>query len=107
MIAGDARVVQRELSTDGNLEMIADVSDPGCRQEGRKGLTGRSGNQLVVVDFIEEKEISKGPLQADILDVVAQVHERIFSDLVGEHFVAGMAAERGQIAEIALDAKRP
>src|ERR1700674_4030457 len=75
MITGSARVVQVELSTDRNFKMIADVGHSGCRQKGWEGLTGWSGNQLVVVDLVKNEKIAKGPFQADILYIVAQVQE--------------------------------
>src|ERR1700730_11999221 len=105
--AGSARGVERELGADSHLKVIADVSDTWSRQYGGKGRAGRSRDQLVVVDLIEQKQVTKRRLQSDVLDIIAQVRERVLDYRISKHMMAGMSAQGEHVAEIALNTKRP
>src|SRR6266852_8389975 len=105
--AGSARRVERELGADSHLEVIADVSNTWSRQYGGKGRAGRSCDQLVVVDLIEQKQVTKRRLQSDVLDIIAQVRERVLDYRVSKHMMAGVSTQGRHVAEIALNTKRP
>src|SRR5216684_3870017 len=104
---GYARVVERELGADSHLKIMADVSNTWSRQYGGKGRAGRSRDQLVVVDLIEQKQVTKRRLQSDVLDIVAQVQERVLDYRISKHMMAGVSAQGRHVAEIALNTKRP
>src|ERR1700757_164341 len=70
--AGSARVVERELCAESQLKVITDIGNTGGRQYGRERLTGRPGDQLVVVELIKQKQVSKRRFQSDVLDIVAE-----------------------------------
>src|ERR1700740_1775814 len=89
--ARPARGVERELCAESQLKVIADIGNTGGRQYGGEGLTGRPRDQLVVVELIEEKQVSKRLLQSDILDVVAQVRKRVLDYRIGKHMMAGVS----------------
>src|SRR6266851_5253858 len=105
--AGSARGVERELGAESHLEVIADVSNTWSRQYGGKGRAGRSCDQLVVVDLIEQKQVTKRRLQSDVLDIVAQVQERVLDYRISKHMMAGVSAQGRHVTEIALNTKRP
>src|ERR1700691_4871280 len=73
MAGGHGRIVQRELRPQAQFIVIAHVCDAGSRQDRGKGLARRPSDQLVVVEFSKHEEISKWPLQSDVLNVVAEV----------------------------------
>src|SRR5580704_12194157 len=73
VIRGHRRIVQRELGAEAQFVVIADVRDAGGRHDRRKGLARGSSDQLIVVEFTEQKEVAKGPLESDVLHVVAEV----------------------------------
>jgi hypothetical protein len=77
--AGSARVIERELGAERQLKVIADVSNTGGRQYGGKGLTGGPRDQLVVIELIKEKQVTERRLQSNVLDIVAQVRERVLN----------------------------
>src|SRR6266436_6475665 len=97
----------RSVCADSHLEVIADVSNTWSRQYGGKGRAGRSCDQLVVVDLIEQKQVTKRRLQTDVLDIIAQVRERVLDYRVSKHMMTGVSAQGGHVTEIALNTKWP
>src|SRR5260370_31587818 len=89
--AGSARGVERELGADSHLEVIADVSNTWSRQYGGKGRAGRSRDQLVVVDLIEQKHVTKRRLRSNVLDIFAQVLEPGPAFLCMQHMKTGLS----------------
>src|SRR5580704_19152812 len=107
VIRGHRRIVQRELRADAQFVMIADVRDAGCRHDCRKGLARGSSDQLIVVEFTEHEEVSKGPFESNVLDVVAQVGHRVFNHGVGKEIMARLTAQGRQITDVTLKSQRP
>src|SRR5260370_32113647 len=79
----------------------------GGRQNGGKGRDGWFCDQLVVDDLIEQKQVTKRRLQTDVLDIIAQVRERVLDYRVSKHMMTGVSAQGGHVTEIALNTKRP
>src|SRR5713101_9749929 len=100
MSARLARVVQSELRAERYLEMIADVGYPRSRENRGKGLPGWSRYELVVVEFVEQEHIPQRPFQSDVLNIVAEIRERVLDHGVGKHVMAGRSAERRYVAKI-------
>src|SRR5260370_21489247 len=79
----------------------------GGRQNGGKGRDGWFCDQLVVDDLIEQKQVTKRRLQSDVLDIIAQVRERVLDYRVSKHMMTGVSAPGGHVTEIALNTKLP
>src|SRR5260370_24862803 len=70
VMAGDGCVVERELSSDTQLDIVVHESYSGRDQYLRKGLARRAANQLVVVEFRVEIHVAQGPRLAEVAHAV-------------------------------------
>src|ERR1700740_502785 len=101
--AGSARIAEGKLRAESQLKVIADIGNTGGRQNGGERLTGRAGDQLVVVKLIKQKQVLKRRFQSDVLDIVAQVRKRVLDYRISKHMMAGVSAQGRDVAEIALN----
>src|SRR5215469_7131563 len=106
MVARYGCLVERELSAQCQFKMVAHVGNARCRQDGGESLAAGSPEKLVVVKLVEEIQVTKRPLEPDVLNVVAQVGQRVLDDRIGEHMMVGGPSQRRHEPEIALDAER-
>src|SRR5580704_12285142 len=94
-----ARGVERELSAQSHLKVVADVGKPGSREDRREGLSRRPRYELVVVELVEQEHVAQRPLQSDILNIVAEIRERVLDRRVGKHMMTGRSSQRRHMAK--------
>src|ERR1700751_4476866 len=87
--------------------MVTHVANAGRRQNGWKSLAAGPPDKLVVVKLVEEIQVAKRPLEPDVLNIVAQIGQRILDDRVSKHMMVSGSSDGWHVTEIALDAERP
>src|SRR5262245_7922917 len=107
MVIRHRSFVECDLRGDTEFDVVVHEGDAGREQYCGKGLIRWSVDQLIVIELDVRIHVTQRPRQANIVDVVTEIRQRIFDDVVCEQLVPGMAAKCRSIAYVSLKRERP